>query len=159
MGELTSLFWHCLRDRPAGLTREAIDEAVVAEGLAGWPPERFWAATPANVAAALAAWAEEDTGAPMARDALAAWAEGGAAVLQWTVRGGTALADEPVPADAVALRPLSPVHGHRADDGAGGLWVRWVRRSRVDPGWRDAVDLPLGEGREACRVATSSGDM
>ena len=44
--------------------------------LAGWPPEQFWAATPADVAAALAAWVEEDTGAPMARDALAAMMEG-----------------------------------------------------------------------------------
>jgi hypothetical protein len=43
-------------------------------------------------------------------DALAGWAEGGAAVLQWAARGGT------------------------------------------DPGWRDGVDLPLGEGREAWRV-------
>jgi hypothetical protein len=30
-----------------------------------------------------------------------------------------------------------------------------VRRSRVDPGWRDAVDLPLGESREAYRVAAA----
>ncbi len=95
----------------------------------------------------------DDAAALLLPDALAGWAEGGAAVLQWTVRGGTDLTDAPVPGDAAALRPLSPVHGRRTDDGAGGLWVHWVRRSRVDPGWRDAVDLPLGESREAYRVA------
>lgn len=34
LGELAALFWHCLRDPPATLTREAVGEAVVAEGLA-----------------------------------------------------------------------------------------------------------------------------
>ena len=29
----------------------------------------------------------------------------------------------------------------------------WVRRSRVDNGWRDHVELPLGESREAWRAA------
>lgn len=39
LGEPACPFWHCLRDRPAGLTREAIGEAVVAEGLAAVTPE------------------------------------------------------------------------------------------------------------------------
>lgn len=38
LGELASLFWHCVRDRPDGLTREAIGEAVVAQGLAAVTP-------------------------------------------------------------------------------------------------------------------------
>lgn len=38
LGELAALFWHCLRERPAGLTREAVGEAVVAEGLAAVTP-------------------------------------------------------------------------------------------------------------------------
>ena len=29
----------------------------------------------------------------------------------------------------------------------------WTRRSRADTGWRDHVDLPLGEGREAWHIA------
>lgn len=33
LGEMVALFWHCLRDRPAGLTREALGEAVAAQGL------------------------------------------------------------------------------------------------------------------------------
>ena len=86
-------------------------------------------------------------------DALAETAVSGAAVLQWTVRGGTALTDEAVPDGAAALRPLAPVHGRRAGDGAGGMTIGWTRRSRADTGWRDGVDLPLGEAREAWRVA------
>lgn len=38
LGELVALFWHCLAARPAGLTREAFGEAVVAGGLAGATP-------------------------------------------------------------------------------------------------------------------------
>src|SRR5690606_24858060 len=74
------------------------------------------------------------------------------AVLQWAPRNGSDLTDVAVPAGGAALRPLAPVHGRAVSDGAGGLRIGWVRRSRIDPGWRDAVDLPLGEGREAWRV-------
>ena len=38
LGELASLFWHCVRDRPEALTREAVGEAVVAQGLAAATP-------------------------------------------------------------------------------------------------------------------------
>ena len=38
LGELASLFWHCVRDRPEGLTREAMGDAVVAQGLAAVTP-------------------------------------------------------------------------------------------------------------------------
>jgi len=34
LGELASLFWHCVKERPEALTREMVGEAVVAEGLA-----------------------------------------------------------------------------------------------------------------------------
>ena len=33
LGEMIGLFWHCLVARPAGLTREALGEAVAAQGL------------------------------------------------------------------------------------------------------------------------------
>lgn len=87
-------------------------------------------------------------------DALAGWADGGAAVLQWAPRSGSGsdTADVPVPAGGAALRPLAPVHGRASPDGAGGLLLGWIRRSRVDIGWRDGVDLPLGEAREAWHV-------
>ena len=38
LGELSGLFWHCVKDRPEGLTREAVGEAVVAQGLAAVTP-------------------------------------------------------------------------------------------------------------------------
>lgn len=38
LGELATLFWHCVKDRPDMLTREAVGEAVVAEGLAAVSP-------------------------------------------------------------------------------------------------------------------------
>jgi hypothetical protein len=37
IGEMVALFWHCLVDR-SGLTREALGEAVVAQGLARVTP-------------------------------------------------------------------------------------------------------------------------
>ena len=94
----------------------------------------------------------DDAALTMLPDELADWAERGTATLQWTARGRTEVAEVAVPSGAAALRPLAPVHGRVRDDGAGGRSISWVRRSRVDPGWRDAVDLPLGEGREAYRV-------
>jgi len=38
LGELACLFWHCVQERPGTLTREAVGEAVVAEGLASATP-------------------------------------------------------------------------------------------------------------------------
>ncbi len=38
LDELVSLFWHCVKDRPATLTRDAVGEAVVAQGLAAVTP-------------------------------------------------------------------------------------------------------------------------
>ncbi|RYM04558.1 gene transfer agent family protein [Sphingobium indicum] len=38
LGEMAGLFWHCLAEPPAGLTREALGEAIVAAGLAKLTP-------------------------------------------------------------------------------------------------------------------------
>lgn len=38
LGEMAALFWHCVRERPAELTREAVGEALVAGGLAAATP-------------------------------------------------------------------------------------------------------------------------
>lgn len=38
IGEMVTLFWHCLAERPAELDRDALGEAVVAGGLAGATP-------------------------------------------------------------------------------------------------------------------------
>ncbi len=86
---------------------------------------------------------------------LAGWAEGAGAVLQWAPRGGTMLTGIDIPPAGRALRPLAPVHGQIRPDGAGGATIGWTRRSRIDTGWRDHVDQPLGESREAWRIALS----
>lgn len=38
LAEMAGLFWHCLRERPPELTREAFCEAVAAGGLAAATP-------------------------------------------------------------------------------------------------------------------------
>ncbi len=38
IGEMVALFWHCLRERPEGLTREAFGEGVATGGLAAATP-------------------------------------------------------------------------------------------------------------------------
>lgn len=38
LGELVALFWHCLAERPEGLTRERFGEAVAGQGLAKATP-------------------------------------------------------------------------------------------------------------------------
>ncbi|ALJ11447.1 phage tail protein [Sphingopyxis macrogoltabida] len=85
-------------------------------------------------------------------DELAAWAESGAAIVQWAPRNGTGIEDIEMPGTAQALRPLAPVHARIRPDGSGGVDIDWVRRSRADPGWRDHVDIPPGESREAWRA-------
>ena len=95
----------------------------------------------------------DDPALLMLPETFAGWAESGSAMLQWAPRGGTDLIEIPLPQPGRALRPLAPVHGRVRGDGAGGAMISWVRRSRVDAGWRDHVDQPVGESREAWRVA------
>ena len=38
LGEMVALFGHCLAERPDGLTREALGEAVVGQGLSAVTP-------------------------------------------------------------------------------------------------------------------------
>ncbi|MBO9712964.1 gene transfer agent family protein [Sphingomonas sp.] len=38
LGEMVALFWHCLAERPEGLTREGFGEGVAAGGLAAATP-------------------------------------------------------------------------------------------------------------------------
>ena len=95
----------------------------------------------------------DDPASLLLPETLAGWAESGGAMLQWAPRGGTALTEIAVPAAGRALRPLAPVHGCLRPDGAGGAVATWMRRSRVDAGWRDHVDVPTGESREIWHVS------
>ena len=58
-----------------GLGRSAIALAGVMARVAGWRPDDFWAATPADVCAALAGWGEAEADAPVDGAALAAMME------------------------------------------------------------------------------------
>ena len=58
-----------------GLGAAAMTLAGVMARVAGWRPDDFWMATPADVAAVLAAWAEEGAEARVGRGELAAMME------------------------------------------------------------------------------------
>lgn len=53
--------------------------------------------------------------------------------------------------------PYAVAHLAASAAGAGEYLVTWVRRSRIDGEWRDAVDVPLGEAAESYRVEVHDG--
>lgn len=57
------------------------------------------------------------------------------------------------------LRPYSPAHVSVEDDGAGGLDVSWIRRTRVggENDWLQSGDVPLSETDEAYEVDVLDG--
>lgn len=91
-------------------------------------------------------------------DSLAQRAGMGGAWVEWAERGDTLMHSVAVPSSANALRPLVPVHGRAQADENGGLWLSWIRRSRVNIGWRDEVDMPLGEAAELWRLTLHPPD-
>lgn len=54
-------------------------------------------------------------------------------------------------------KPYSPVHVEASRDGGGDITVRWVRRTRTGGGWRDGVDVPLGETAERYEAEVMDG--
>ena len=58
-----------------GLGRAAMALAGVMARVAGWRPDEFWAATPADVRAVLGGWAGTNDAAPFDSAALAAMME------------------------------------------------------------------------------------
>ncbi len=60
-----------------------------------------------------------------------------------------------------SLRPLTPVHGKRAAQANGDVAFSWIRRARGAWLWRDEVDTPLVEQREAYLVTfgTATGEV
>lgn len=57
-----------------------------------------------------------------------------------------------------SVLPPAPVHLRAETAGAGGVLLRWARRSRAGWRWLDGVDAPLGEEAERYRVRIMSGD-
>lgn len=58
----------------------------------------------------------------------------------------------------LTLRPLTPVHPRAAPAPDGGLTLSWTRRARGAWAWRDGVDTPLVEEREAYLVGAGPID-
>lgn len=56
-----------------------------------------------------------------------------------------------------AVRPLSPVAVQIIPLSGGDSELRWIRRSREGWAWRDGVDAPLAEEREAYRIDWEGG--
>jgi hypothetical protein len=53
---------------------------------------------------------------------------------------------------AVGLEPYAGVQLKGARDGSNNLTISWKRRTRIGGGWRDLVDVPLGETSESYEV-------
>lgn len=58
---------------------------------------------------------------------------------------------------ARALKPYAPAHITGARNVGGDLTLNWVRRTRLNGDWKDAVDVPLSEELERYEVDIMSG--
>jgi hypothetical protein len=58
---------------------------------------------------------------------------------------------------ARALKPFAPAHITGSRNGGGDLTLNWVRRTRLNGDWKDAVDVPLSEESERYEVDIMSG--
>jgi hypothetical protein len=52
-----------------------------------------------------------------------------------------------------AIKPFSPVHAKVEQTENGDLRVSWIRRSRINTGWQDFVDMPNPEGELSFEVS------
>lgn len=53
---------------------------------------------------------------------------------------------------ALSTTPLAPVNGSAKRGEDGSVVISWIRRSRIDAGWRDGVDQVLAEDGEQYRI-------
>ncbi len=56
----------------------------------------------------------------------------------------------------IAIRPLAPVHGAFSVSEGGTVTIHWVRRSRIDSGWRDGVDQMMAEQQEQYLISLAA---
>lgn len=59
----------------------------------------------------------------------------------------------------LAIRPLPPCHVKAMFDPQQNLLLSWIRRSRLDPGWRDYTDLPFDEPQFDFELSVESGGI
>jgi hypothetical protein len=82
---------------------------------------------------------------------------------QWQLRGvtfGDVMSqgvDTTVTIQGNSLKPLSPVHLRAVRGSGGDVTIGWVRRTRVEGGLHDYVDVPLREASEEYDVAIYDG--
>jgi hypothetical protein len=57
-----------------------------------------------------------------------------------------------------SIKPLSPVHITHKKISKDSIEISWVRRSRIDSGLRNYIDVPLGESKEEYEVEFSVDD-
>lgn len=69
----------------------------------------------------------------------------------------TDIASTPFTNTAIGLKPYSPVNFSGGKQVNGDFVINWVRRTRLDGGWRDSVDVPVGETTEAYEIDIMSG--
>lgn len=77
---------------------------------------------------------------------------GSAATIEAIGLGDTSPVEATLADVGLAVRPLSPAHLKIARDQSQNLILSWVRRSRLDGGWRDYGDLQLDEPQLAFEV-------
>jgi hypothetical protein len=66
--------------------------------------------------------------------------------------GDTEPSETSLSVEALATKPLPPVHGRFSFAGDGSVHFTWIRRSRLDTGWRDGVDQLMAEDSELYRI-------
>lgn len=64
-----------------------------------------------------------------------------------------------VAVQALATKPMPPVHGRFALGSDGGVTLSWIRRSRIDAGWRDGIDQTMAEQQEQYLVALAANGL
>ncbi|MFN3435469.1 MAG: phage tail protein, partial [Sphingomonas sp.] len=78
-------------------------------------------------------------------------------VLASGVGDGDAPVEAALNVTGISVAPPAPVRLTAREDGAGGLFLDWTRRSRAGWSWIDGIDAPLAEETEAYRVTLELG--
>lgn len=60
-------------------------------------------------------------------------------------------------ANAIALKPFSPVNIGGGRDGSGNITITWQRRGRIGGAWMNNVEVPIGESSESYSIDIMDG--
>ena len=84
---------------------------------------------------------------------------GDTAIVEALGLADTAAASASVTVQGLAIKPLAPVHGAFELAADGSVTARWVRRSRIDLGWRDGVDQVMAEQQEQYLISVAADNI